>query len=201
MTWAIFSILAALSWSISNLIDKYVLTKWARNSLIAMVDTGFIWLGVGIIVYFVHGFSYLSYFNIFLAVSTGIFTIFLYVFYFKALHIQEASRIIPLFYLSPLFILILAAVFLNEIFTPLKYLGILLLIAGAILISAKNISKISFGKAFWWMVLAAVFGSINALLGKYLLNLTDFWTVFGYKSIGMAIGSIPIVYLYLPELI
>jgi len=166
-----------------------------------MVVTGIIWLIASIIVCSLQGFSHLSYFNIVLAILTGIITILLYVFYFKALQIGEASRIIPLFYLSPLFILILATIFLNEVFTPLRYLGILLLVAGAILISTKNILKISFGKAFWWMVLAAGFNAVNAILTKHLLNLTDFWTIFSYKGIGMFIGSIPIVYFYLPELI
>jgi len=199
--WVFFSILGPLFWSISNIIDKYVLTKWVKKPLVPIVVTSIICLAVGLIIYSTVGFLYLSYLNVFLAILTGIITILIYVLYFKALQIQEASRVIPLFYLSPLFILILAAVFLNEVFTPLKYLGIFLVIGGTILISVKNFSKISFGKAFWWMILAAGLDAINAVLTKHLLNLADFWTIFGYKNIGMFIGSIPITYFYLDELI
>ena len=199
--WVIFSILAALCWSVSNIIDKYVLTRWVRKPLVPVIVSGIVELVVGITVYFIYGFSHLSYFNVFLALISGATTILLYVLYFKALQIEEASRIIPLFYLAPLFILVFAAIFLNEIFSPLKYLGILLLIAGAIFISVRSFSKIRLGRAFYWMVLAAGFSAIGALLSKYLLNFADFWTIFGYKSIGMAISSIPIVFLYLPELI
>lgn len=198
--WAFFSILAAFCWSISNTIDKLVLTKWVRKPLTPVIISGVIWLVVSPIVYLVYGFSYLSYFNIFLAVLTGILTILLYIFYFKAMQIEEASRIIPLFYLAPFFILILAAIFLNEIFSPIKYLGIFLLIVGAILISTKKLSKISFGKAFWWMVLAAGFSAVNAILTKYLLNSANFWTIFGYKGVGMAIGSISVAFFYFPDL-
>lgn len=199
--WIFFSVSAALVWSIANIIDKTVLTKWIRKPLTPVIMTGIFGLASSIMVYLFSGFSHLLIFNIFLAMLTGIITILYVVLYFKAMQIQEASRVVPLAYLSQLFILILAAVFLNEIFTPLRYIGILLLIIGAILISVKNFSKISFGKAFWWMVLGAVFSAINAILTKHLLNLSDFWTVFGYKGIGIFIGSIPIIYLYFGDLI
>ena len=123
--WVFFSISAALFWSIANIIDKTVLTKWVRKPLIPIIITGVIWLVLGIIVYLVNGFSYLSPFNIILVILTGIFTILLYLFYFKAIQIQEVSRIVPLSYLSQLFILILAPVFGGENMTlyqvfPLK---------------------------------------------------------------------------------
>jgi bacterial/archaeal transporter family protein len=199
--WIFFSISGALFWSIANIIDKTVLTKWVKKPLIPIIVTGVIWLVLGLMTYFSKGFSHLSGFNIFLAILTGIFSILSYLFYFKAMQIQEASRIVPLTNLYQLFVLILATIFLGEVFTPLKYLGIIFLVAGAILISLKNFSKISLGKAFWWIILTAGFYAINAILIKYLLNSADFWTIFGYKSIGMFLGSIPIAFFYFPDLI
>lgn len=193
--------MAALSWAIVNIVDKYILTKWVRQPIIPVIILGIVGLIASIIIYFLYGFSYLSYFNIFLAFIAGIFYILMSVFYFKAVKIEEISRISPLFYLSPLFILILAAIFLREVFTPLKYLGIFLLIFGAILISSKNLSKISLGRAFWWMMLSTLALAINQILTKYLLNFTDYWTIFAYTRIGAVIGLIPIAYIYFPELI
>jgi len=72
---------------------------------------------------------------------------------------------------------------------------------GAILISSKGLSRISLGKAFWWMMLSVIAISINALLTKYLLHFADYWTIFAWTRIGAAIGIIPITYIYLPELI
>ena len=115
------------------------------------------------------------------------------------MQIQEASRIVPLSNLSYLFVLVLAAIFLEEILTPLKYLGIFLLITGAVLISIKDF-RLSFGRAFWWIILTAGFYAINSILTKILLNSVDFWTAFGYRSMGMFIGSIPIAYLFVGDL-
>jgi len=198
--WAILSISATLCWATSNIIDKTVLTKWVRKPLVPIIIVGAVWLILGIVTYLFKGFSYLSPINISLAILTGIITIIAWIFYYKAMQIQEASRVVPLTNLSQLFVLILAAIFLGEILTPLKYLGIFLLITGAILISIKNF-KISFGTAFWWIILTAGLYAINSILTKYLLNSTDFWTVFGYRGIGMFIGSIPITYLFIGDLI
>ena len=199
--WVIFSILAALCWAIVNIVDKHILTKWVRQPIILVIILAIIGLIASIIVYFIYGFSYLSYFNIILAFIAGIFYILMAIFYFRAVKIEEVSRVIPLFFLSPLFILIFARIFLGEVFILSQYLGIILLMVGAILISSKGLSRISLGKAFWWMMLSVIAISINALLTKYLLNFADYWTFFAWTRIGAAIGIIPITYIYLPELI
>jgi len=201
MSWVILSILAALCWSVVNMVDKYVVTKWFKQPLVPVIMLGIIGLLASFLVYLTSGFTFLSYSKMTLALLTGIFYVLMSVFYFKALKIEEVSRIIPLFYLSPLFILFLAAIFLGEVFTLPKYLGIVLLVIGAILISSKNRLKLNFSKSFGWMMLSVISSSISSLLTKYLLDFADYWTIFAYTRIGAAIGIIPIAYIYLPELI
>ena len=121
MLWALFSILAALTWSIVNIIDKYVLTKWVRRPIVPVMILGIIGLIASVIVYFIRGFSTLSLLNISWAFIAGFFYIIMTLLYFKAVKLEEISRIIPLFYLTPLFILILASVQLSFQFTSLLY--------------------------------------------------------------------------------
>lgn len=201
MSWILFSILATLVWAIVNTVDKYILTKLVRKPVILLMILGIIGLIASFLVYLFHGFSYLSYFNIALALVAGILYIIGVLFYFKAVKIEEISRVVPLLYLSPLFVSILAAIFLGEIFTPIKYLGIFLLIIGAIFISSKNFIKISFGKAFWFIVLASLVFSVNAVITKYILNFTDFWTIFSYMRIGAFFALIPIFCFSFKDLI
>lgn len=200
MLWVILSILAALTWAIVNTVDKYVLTKWVRKPIVPVMILGVVGLLASILVYLFHGFSQLSYFNIFLSFIAGIFYILMSIFYFKAVKIEEISRVIPLFHLSPLFILLFATLFLGEFFTPIKYLGIFLLVIGAILISSKNFIKISLGKAFWFMLFSVISISIYYVLLKYLLNFADFWTIFSYTRIGTIFALIPIFYFSFPDL-
>jgi len=201
MSWALFSILAALIWAIVSTVDKYILTKWTRNPIVPITALGPISLIAAFLVYLFKGFSFLSYINITLALVSGIFYTLMAVFYFKAVKTEEISRIAPLFYLTSLFILILAAVFLGEIFSLIKYLGVFLLVIGAVLISSKGFTKVRLGKAFWFMILSSLAIAINAVIIKYLLNFADFWTIFSYSKIGVAFASIPIFYLSLPGLV
>ena len=198
--WIIFSLLAAFCRATINIVDKYVLTKWIKNPLIPVMMIGIIGLAASFIIYFFRGFAPLSNFNVFLSLVAGLLYILTAVFYFKALKEEEASRIVPLSSLSPLFILIFAGIFLGEVFTPLKYLGIILLITGAILISSRSLLKITFSSAFGWMLLAVITASVVAVLTKYILNFTDYWTVFAWTRVGTAIGVAPIIFLYFPEL-
>ncbi|PIU98266.1 hypothetical protein COS61_02345, partial [Candidatus Wolfebacteria bacterium CG03_land_8_20_14_0_80_40_12] len=182
--WVIFSILAALCWAIVSIVDKYVLTKWVRKPIVPVMILGIIGLLASLFIYLFHGFSPLSYLNIIWAFVAGVLYILSMLFYFKAAKIEEISRIAPLWYLTPVFVLILAAIFLGEVFPLIKYLGIFLLVTGAIIISLKNLEKISIGRAFWFMILASLVLSGEAVITKHLLNFTDFWTVFAYIKIG-----------------
>ena len=201
MSWVLFSVLAAFIWAIVNTIDKYVLTKWVKKPIVPVMVLGILSVFAAFLVYLLKGFSYFSLINIMLAFIAGTFYMVGTIFYFKAIKIEEVSRVVPLFHLIPFFVLILATIFLGEIFTPIMYLGILLLIVGAFLISTKNFKKISFGLSFRLMMLSVLCFSINLLLGKYLLGFADYWTVFSYIRIGSILVLIPIFILNYKDLI
>lgn len=199
--WVIFSILAAFCWSISYTIDKYVLIQWVKRPLTPIVVLGIFGLAASGIVYFFYGFSPLSYFYVFLSIIAGVFWGFGTIFYFRAAKVEEISRIVPLYHLSPFFILIFAGIFLGEVFSVLQYLGIVLLVIGAILIYSKNFLRIKIGRAFWPVILSVAFFASASVLLKYLLSFADYRTIFSYMRIGAALALAPIIWLYFPELI
>jgi drug/metabolite transporter (DMT)-like permease len=199
VSWALLSISAALIFAIVSIIDKFLLTKWIKNPIILPLVLSMIGLLVSLIIYLFYGFSFLAGLNIILALINGTFYIFAEIFYYKAAKTEEISKVIPLLYLSPLFILILADIFLGEIFTPMKYFGIFLLVAGAIFISSKNFTKINFNKAFLLAVFSALMFAILAILTKYLLNFADFWTIFSYIRLGTFLATIPVFFFYLKD--
>ncbi len=192
MLWAVFSILAALTWAVVNVVDKYVLTKWNVKPVVPVMVSGILGLLASFLVYLLRGFSELSLLNIALSLTAGILYLLAIFLYFKSAKIEEISRVVPLFYLTSLFVAILAAVFLGEIFTPTKYFGIFLLVVGAILLSSRNLVRVSVGKALWLMTLASLMLSITTVITKYLLKFAHFWTVFSYTRIGAALGLVPV---------
>ena len=200
MNWAILSILAAFCFAIANIIAKYTVGKLVKNPTTPIIFTGFFGLGASIIVYLFQGYQSSPPFSILLAILAGMLYLSSLIIYLQAIKIEEVSIVTALWFLSPIFVVILSALFLNETFTIKVYIGILLLVFGAILISTKNLKKIKMGKAFWLMVLADLLFAITSLITKYLLNTTNFWTVFSYLRIGAFIAAIPFVLLYFKDL-
>lgn len=196
MSWVLFSIFAAFVFAVTSIIDKFLLTKWIKEPLILVLILATVGLLISFCIYLFHGFSFLSRFNIILALIGGIFYIFGEIFYYKAVRLEEVSKVVPVIFLSPLFVLILAVVFLGEVFTLVRYLGVFLLVIGAVSISSKNFTRVNFNLAFYLAIFSALmFGLVN-VFAKYLLNFADFWTIFSYFRLGSFLAAIPIFFLY-----
>lgn len=200
--WILFSILTALFWASGNIIDKFVFTRWIVKPIVPTIVGGIIGLLASLIVYSIQGFVGLSGVNIFWGILAGILNVLSLLFYYKAVKIEEISRVIPLYYLMNFFILFLAYIFLGEVLTPIKYLGVFFLATGAILVSQKDSINFKFNKAFWFMVLASGAIAASAVITKYLLNFADYWTIFSYtRGLGVFVALLPIIYLNFNDLI
>ena len=200
MSWILFAILAAFVWALVNVVDKFILSKWVKKPIVPLMIVSIVSLIVASFIYFVRGFSSLSFGHIILALFAGLFSASMTLFYFSALKREEVSRVVPLFYLAPLFIAILAAIFLGEVFSPLIYLGVIFLISGAILISTKKMRKIKLGAAFWLMIISSLSMSISQVIIKYLLNFSDFWTIFSYVELGVFLTLVPLFFFKFSDL-
>lgn len=198
--WIILSVLAAAIWAVNNVVDKFVISKLVANPIIPTAISSLVGLLVGLGVLAFHGFGNLSFAGILTALVAGSIYIFMAFLYYHALKVGEVSTLIPLFFLAPLFIALIAGIFLGEIFTPAKYAGVIMLTAGAFLISWEKSATFRFGKGFWLMILAAFLLSVNQVMTKYLLNMSDFWTVFAYVRIGSFLPVIPALIMNFSEL-
>jgi transporter family protein len=198
--WVLFSILTALFWAFGNIIDKFVFTRWVIKPVIPVIAGGILGLLASVIVYFTRGFDAMSGINIFLGMLAGFFTVLSFLFYYKAVNIEEISRVIPLYYLMNFFIVFFAFIFLGEILTSTKYLGVFFLATGAILVSQKDSINFKFNKAFWFMILASGTFAACSVLTKYLLNFADYWTVFSYIRIGVTVTLLPVLFLNFNDL-
>lgn len=193
MLWVYFTILATASWAISNLIDKYVLDKYVQNPMIGTIFMGFLGL-IGAIIISQFTEVFIPSTNILvLSLIGGMAYVVAVLYYFKAIVVEEVSRVIPLFSISPIFTLILATIFLGEIFTVQKYLGILIIVAGSFLISLRKDIKFTISKSLRLMIISCLFFAINGILLKYILNSLTYWNAFVWTRVG-AFLPIPILF-------
>jgi len=101
--------------------------------------------------------------------------------YMRALQIEEVSRVIPLIYLEPLFVTLIAFFITKEVFSTQKYVGIVVLVISSILISYTPGRKKRFSPALMLILLFDVIYAVYAVVLKYLMPLFNvpsivFWT-------------------------
>ena len=191
MDWLVFSVLSSTFWAIGTLIDKYTLTKHLQDPfsyqllyvatespmllllLLTNVSFAFPWFALGIVA----GFS----------VYLGL------VLYFRAMAVEEASRVISLFYISPIFVLIIASVFLKETLSLPMYVGVMLMVLGAISISyrRKKGGGAMLSPALGWLLVCSVVLAGYEVLTKYVLGFIElrsylFWNLVGSTIMGFS---------------
>ena len=192
MDWIFFILLASFLWAIVNIVDKFLVSNWVKNPRIPILVLGCMGLLWALGIYLIKGYSGITGINILWAFAAGSIYIIANIFYFKALQAGEVSRVVPIFHLVPLFVLIMAYFFLDEIFSMYKYLGIIMLIIGSIFISSTDLKHIRPGKALLPAVVSSLFFAITFIINKYLLSTSDFWTVFSYIRIGAVFILVPL---------
>jgi len=191
MLWALVAIFAAFCNAVVYIIDKFILSKYVKNPIVPVMISSVLALVSGISVYLLFGFSEMSYFNIFLTFVAALGYVSMLVFYFRAMKIEDASTVSALFYIAPLFTAVLAFFFLAESFTPIKYAGIVLIVAGALLISLR---KFKLSNALWLMIPAILSVSVTTIIIKYLTGFADFLTIFAYLRIWSFVIMIPVLF-------
>lgn len=181
-----------------SLIDRYILTRLVKQAVVPLFVLGLVGLVPGVLILLVKGTPGLSWPQVAVGLASGVAFLVMGYFYFRAAQIEEITRVVPLFYLSPALVAVLAFFLFGERFPSKTYAGILALIAGAVLISLRRPLKLGVSKAFGLMAMASLSLAIYTLLTKSLLVHTDYWTSFALSRIGMAIGLVPFAFHYRP---
>jgi bacterial/archaeal transporter family protein len=191
MAWVFYSLLAAMLWAIVNVTDKYTMSKLVETPIVPLLILAIMGLFVAGMINGIYSFESLTLFNLGLVFLAGLFYVLTMLFYYLALKHEEVSKVIPIYYLSPVFILFFARGMLGEHLTFYQYFGIIFLVSGAVLISVESSLKFKVGKGLWYILLAAFCYALNQVLTKYLLKYNEFWSIFSYIRIGIFLSLIP----------
>jgi drug/metabolite transporter (DMT)-like permease len=188
--WLVLSVVASMLWALGTIIDKHILTKHMQDPisyqllyvatespvllallLFTNVSFAFPWFALGILAGLGH------YLGLFL--------------YFKAMMVEEASRVISLFYIGPIFVLILASTLLKENLTASMYVGVLLLVLGAVSISYKRAEGKGtvISPAIGVLLLCSLTISGYEIMTKYVLGSIDLTSYLFWEFAGFVIAA------------
>jgi drug/metabolite transporter (DMT)-like permease len=197
MPWFIFALITPFLYSFNNYFDKFVVTKKIKNPVNLTIFSGILSGFIGIIIFFLKGFPILSPIQTAAMLLSGMFLILYLIPYFKALSLDEASRIIPIFQTIPVFILILSYFLLKESLSIKQLLGFVIILGASFAIMMNKLDTGLFKPrpALWYMLISSAMYAVLNVLFRFVVRQSDYWTTFSYQYLGIGIGAL-ILYLF-----
>lgn len=189
MNWILITLIAPLLWSILNHTDKYLISNYAQKS-----GVGGLIVYSSLFAFFVLPVAYIvdkSVFSITFIqagslIISGVFISVSILLYLYALQKDEASNVVALWFLIPVIAYILGIIFLGEYLTPIKILGALITIFGAIILSIDFKSGLSFRfvPALLMFFSSLLIASSDVMFKDLTIN-APFWQSVFWNQLGM----------------
>ena len=105
--------------------------------------------------------------------------------------LEEASRVVPLWSLSSVMTLVIAFFFLGERLGFYDFAGFVLVVAGAFLVSARNIAGVFRpGRVFFLMSVTCFLTAVSIVITKWLYGFASFWEVEFLLGLGVAVSAL-----------
>lgn len=191
--WLLFSLLASMFFAATSLFDKFFVDKEVDDYVFAgsiyTLPLFLVMIGVGL---FQSSFAFVLS-STFFGLLAGVLYFVVLVFYLKGVSEEDVSRFVPSLSLNTVFIAVISAVFLGESLGFVVYLGILMTVFGAFLISLENpvssLKEFQSGKAVFLALGIAGLQSVRDVVIKLGSNQVEIWTIVLWMGIGGAVIS------------
>jgi uncharacterized membrane protein len=108
--------------------------------------------------------------------------------------IEDASKIASVMRISPVFVIVLSFILLGEVLSYQQYLGALLLVASALIVSYQKVKKkLHLSKGITLILFYALGLAIMGIFTKYVLGSIDYWSFFFWNLVGNMLGCIVLI--------
>lgn len=191
MQWLFFALLPRALWAINNVVDKALVVNKIRHASVYLFITVAASALVLVLVPF-RGLATPSLGLVLLALFTGaIYTYGLWP-YYRALTFEEASRIVSLWHLTPIFVLLLSSLIIGERFGTYDFIAFALLVLGGFLISTRrSAGKFHVSAAVGLMLLSCLVFALEIVLAKYVYLHMPYLDGFIWIRLGSVLALVP----------
>ncbi len=191
MTWVSLAFIAPLCYAASNFIDRFLVVKRIRDPRFVAVLGGVFTTVLGFAVWVWRGFPVLPPLPAVLLLGTGFAAQLALLPWYKAIQLDDASRVIPFYQLIPVVTLIAAYLFLGERLALVQVIGSALVIGGGLALSLERNFWETFHlrRSFGYILLSVPMFSASAIAFKYVVVDSNFWDTLAYEMLGAGIGA------------
>lgn len=183
---------------IVNFIDKLIIEKEIRNPLSLPPFVGIVAALSGVVMWIVTGFPVLELRDTLLVLLTGSLHGIAASFYYRALSLEDTSKLVVLFQMQPVVVLVLSFVFLGEVITAQQLIGFVIILGAAIALSVnRKAGMLRPSAALWYALLVVTFTASASIIFKFVVDGSSFNRIIAYESWGLSLGTLA-VYLFVP---
>jgi drug/metabolite transporter (DMT)-like permease len=193
MDWATLALLSAASFGAINIIDKYIVVRVVKDMRTLPFILGPVGMLIGAPTLLLDpDFGAYSSHIVPFALAGGMLRALHIFLVFKVLETEEVSRAVPVSQIHPIFVALLAGAFLGEVLGVGEWLAIIVVVAGAVLLSARRMPEglgaFLLRKSFGLLVLSSLLVAVANLLGKEALGEMSVVQVFGINFFSLGAG-------------
>jgi len=182
-------IIAAFVWAVTNLVDKYLVDKYASEGNIGgvLLLSCFFPLSLLLVSAFVapEHIMNVSVSELGILMLSGALMVMWIYFYLKALSVEDSSVVMTLLVLAPFFSLIFAQQILHELPTPYQLVAGIFLVAGAITVVYEPRTHHFKWKLFGYALAASATTGLMTSLFKFAAVDVGVWESLFWRSSGM----------------
>jgi drug/metabolite transporter (DMT)-like permease len=189
MSWINTAILSAVSMAVVNIIQSHLLSKRLPSMNALLLPACFIQSLIALVLFLLFplpagiGFTPLG-----IAFCSAVLRASGVLIIYYNMRREEVSQIIPVVHTYPIFVAIMAVPLLGESLSYMEWLAILIVVAGAVLVSVRESSSGTNTlnvKLLLVLFAASLLFALADVTGKYALEYMSFWNFFWFSSFSM----------------
>ena len=196
MNWTNTALLSVLIGGVVVTIDSHLLSRRMPGMRAFLLPMSIIMLLSGLVIIFIQPWpEYVPLKAILAIIASTILAISASLIAFFNLQKEEVSRVVPILNISPVFTTIIATLFLNERPEYLQWLAIIIVVAGAVIITMERSpygTSGSLKRPFMLLFMASLLIAVSSNLTKYALAYVSFWNMYSAAIIITSIAFLAI---------
>lgn len=196
MAWAFYAIIHSALGSVVSIFDSHILTHRVPDLRSYILPVGLFHLVVALVMLVFQPFpTGAQAWHIVAAFGAGLLAWAGSLMMLNAIRSGEVSRIMPVISSSPIFVALMAMPLLGEQLGLRDWAGILITVAGTVLISLQKDTgrgNASLQRSFLALLLASLLFAVSSILSKYALQTVTYWNL--YSASAISLGLVSIIY-------
>lgn len=189
--WISIAVLSAAGIGLVNILDSHLISKRMPSTRSYLLVVSPVMLLVTLIFAFVFPLpAGLSFWQLMVAVASGLLRATFLVILLYSLRREEVSRVVPVISIYPVFVAIMAVPILGETLNYLQVLAIAIVVAGVVIISLKKragSSKNRLGATFFLLLGASLLLAMADITSKYALDYISFWNMYWISILSLVV--------------